>query len=145
MQSEMGAGPDGEISVTTTNRCRCGRPSPDGFLCRTCADQLTIDLEALSHYLPELAATLIGQANTRRHTRATQQANAATETPTTAPVKLPAHLRTSAGPIALVATGGMFDEPAADLLGEARNTLITWCRHLCEARGIPIERILEAA
>lgn len=130
----------------TAARCRCGRPSPDAFLCAHCADELALDLEALSHYLPELTVVLTRQQRTTDNR--TRQAIAARLDATAGIVNAPLPTRkltASEANVGLVATALAFDPAASALLAEARNTISTWCRHLCETRGIPIERILEAA
>lgn len=127
----------------STARCRCGRPAPDAYLCRTCADQLRTDLAALASYLPDLTRVLARQQRTtdNRTHRPTTSEPTSVET-VTAPTR---KLTASETGVSLVATPLVYDPAASALLGEARNTLATWCRHLCEARGIPIERVLEAA
>jgi hypothetical protein len=110
------------------NRCRCGRPCPDAFLCRDCAERLALDLEALSHYLPELTVVLTRQQRTTDgRTRRPAPAELAGGTPAAPPAR---KLTASESGVSLVATALQFDPAASALLTEARNTLSTWCRHL---------------
>lgn len=128
----------------STPRCRCGRPSPDAFLCIQCTNDLATDIAQLANFLPELTVLLTRQVNTHRGGRARRPAAAQT---TAAPAAPPAATRklSLSEQIGLVATPLVYDPAASALLAEARNTISTWCRHLCETRRIPIERILEPA
>jgi hypothetical protein len=130
-------------NTPNTPRCRCGRPAPDAHLCRGCTDQLRTDLAALASYLPGLTRVLARQQRTtdNRSRRPTRQDASTVPAPETRTRKLTA----SESSVSLVATPLQFDPAASDLLAQARSTLGTWCRYLCAARGIPIERVLEAA
>lgn len=124
--------------MTSTNqtpiaRCEsCTRPCPDAFLCTDCAGRTDDDLAMICALLPELETTLTRQARTRSG-RAPAEV---TPAPPAAPAVLPAHLRTSHGPIALVAQPLPIDAAASDVAHDARNALSTIWRDLCETRGI---------
>lgn len=126
-----------------TARCRCGRPAPDAYLCRTCTDQLRTDLAALASYLPDLTRVLARQQHTTDN-RAHRPARTDPDL-VLAPAVPVRKLTASESGTSLVATPLQYDPAASALLAEARSTLSMWCRHLCEARGIPIERVLEVA
>lgn len=125
------------------NTCGCGRPSRDAFLCTDCRGALAIDLTALAAFIPELGNAVALRARTSAHpdTRPAPPPGSAVEAGEAR--ILPPHLRTASGPIALPATGLPLDLAAADLLGVARNTISTWCRHLCETRGLDFAAVVD--
>lgn len=115
-----------------TPRCQCGRPSPDAFLCRDCADKLRRVLDDLPGDLADLQRAATRQTRgplglgseerfgERRDTRSPWE-----------PVGPPVDG-------ALGDAGWVYAPGASDLLWTAGNTLTTWVRHLCESRGIGV-------
>lgn len=124
--------------MTNTDCQGCAKLCPDAFLCTDCGRAVDDDLAMIGALLPELEVTLTRQARTRSG-RAPAEVTPAPPAP---PAVLPAHLRTSHGPIALVANPLPIDTGASDVLHDARNGLSTIWRDLCESRGIdPAEAV----
>lgn len=89
--------------------CRCGKPSPNAYLCPDCTRELTHALDQIPALLRELDVSL-----SRQDAQGDSSGRKGTETP------LPYH----AG--------------ASDLLSAANNTLSTWARHIAGTRGVVV-------
>jgi hypothetical protein len=96
---------------TTCVVAGCGKPSPDAFMCTSCAGALAIELFAVPWLRQQLDVTLA------RQDHVSPTAGASGESGRVLPPKLRAM-------------------QAADTL---RNTLVPWVRTIAEQRGLPVE------
>jgi hypothetical protein len=113
-------------------------------LCTGCTDLTARSIATIGSLIPEL-----GIAATRQDRVSTGSRMGSAPTPVEVEVQelraVPARLRTASGTITLIATPTPIGWAAAELLAETRNELVTWVRHLCEARGLDYRQAFAVA
>jgi hypothetical protein len=125
-----------------TSYCRivdCQAPT-QGFICKPCCNEAQRAIAELQSYRYELSLLATRQTNVYRangRPGVDDELAELDEEYAWRAARIPAHLRSRDGRIALPQTATMVHLPARDLLEHADNLIVTWARVLHEATGIP--------